>query len=148
MERGLGHGRRLLYVHVNVNGLTLRPPSPGTRRSFDPLPLQLERRNCAGTSARTPQGNARGQARRGEFRRRFLSQFPDPAFEPLSSELDRIAGAAWDAYANGRKSPRTRKAGPGFADPTYDLAVDWIAAKEAIDRRGRSMTTPRSRPAS
>jgi len=68
-----------------------------------------------------------------EFRKRFLQQFQDPAFEPLEDELRRIADAAWDAYSHHRKSPRTRKAGPGFADPDYDLAVDWIAAKEAID---------------
>lgn len=68
-----------------------------------------------------------------EFKRRFLSQFQDQAYDPLGPELDRIADAAWDAYAHERKSPRTRKAGPGYADPDYDLAVDWIAAKEAIE---------------
>ncbi|WP_201837136.1 flavodoxin family protein [Microvirga zambiensis] len=69
----------------------------------------------------------------GEFRKRFLQQFQDPAFEALGGELERIANAAWDAYSHHRKSPKTRKAGPGFADPDYDLAVDWIAAREAID---------------
>jgi hypothetical protein len=67
-----------------------------------------------------------------EFRRRFLNQFPDPAFAPLAAELDRVAGAAWDAYSHHRKAPLTRKAGPGFHDPDYDLAVDWIAARDAI----------------
>jgi multimeric flavodoxin WrbA len=67
-----------------------------------------------------------------EFRRRFLAQYQDPAFEPLRADLDRIAGAAWDAYEHSRKSPKTVKAGPGYADPDYDLAVDWIAAKAAI----------------
>ncbi|QFU15697.1 flavodoxin family protein [Microvirga thermotolerans] len=67
-----------------------------------------------------------------EFRARFLSQFQDPAFDPLAAELDRVAAAAWDAYSKYRKSPRTQKAGPGFADPDFDLAVDWIAAREAI----------------
>ncbi|WP_229428858.1 flavodoxin family protein [Microvirga pudoricolor] len=67
-----------------------------------------------------------------EFRARFLSQFQDPAFESLKEELYRISTAAWDGYSHHRKSPRTRKAGPGFADPDYDLAVDWIAAHEAI----------------
>jgi multimeric flavodoxin WrbA len=69
-----------------------------------------------------------------EFKRRFKSQFADPAFEPLAAELDRIAAVAWDGYADSRKSPRTGKAGPGFADPDYDLAIDWIEAKAAIDR--------------
>jgi hypothetical protein len=33
----------------------------------------------------------------GAFRERFLSRFPDPAFDKLRTELDKIAGAAWDA---------------------------------------------------
>jgi multimeric flavodoxin WrbA len=72
-----------------------------------------------------------------EFRKRFLSRYADPAFAPLRDELDRVAGAAWDGYANGRKSPNTKKAGPGYADPDYDLAVDWIAAKAAVDAAQR-----------
>jgi hypothetical protein len=40
--------------------------------------------------------------------------------------------AAWNAYSHSRKAPLTRKAGPGFADPKYELAVDWLAAREAI----------------
>ena len=67
-----------------------------------------------------------------EFKRRFLGQYIDPAFAPLGDDLSRIADAAWDAYANSRKAPRTRKAGPEFADPDYDLAVDWLDARAAI----------------
>jgi multimeric flavodoxin WrbA len=67
------------------------------------------------------------------FKARFLRQFIDPAFDPLSAELERIAAAAWDAYADSRKSPRTRAAGPGYADPGYELAEDWIAAKAAVE---------------
>lgn len=68
-----------------------------------------------------------------EFRRRFLSQFADPAFEPLSIELDKVAAAAWQGYSEYRKSPRTQPAGPGYSDPAYELPEDWRAAKEAID---------------
>ena len=67
-----------------------------------------------------------------EFRRRYLEQFVDPAFDSLSLELDRIAAAAWDAYAHSRKAPRTRKAGSDFADPDYDLSADWLATRERI----------------
>ena len=85
----------------------------------------------------------------GEFRKRFLQQFQDPAYEPLEGELQRIADAAWDAYSHHRKSPKTRKAGPGFADPDYDLSVDWIAAKEAIDlAQKRHEDRERARPLS
>ena len=80
-----------------------------------------------------------------EFRKRFLSQFQDSSFEPLNAELDRIAAAAWEAYEGHRKSPRTRKAGREFADPDYDLSVDWLAARAAIadaQRRHEERSTP------
>ncbi|MDB5506169.1 MAG: NADPH-dependent reductase [Devosia sp.] len=67
-----------------------------------------------------------------EFKKRFLSQYIDPAFEQLKSELDRVADTAWDAYIESRKSPITQKAGPGYADPDYDLSIDWISARAAI----------------
>jgi len=69
---------------------------------------------------------------REEFENRYRSQFVDPAFAPLVRELDSIVGAAWDAYSHSRKSPVTRRAGVGFADPDYDLAVDWLATRTAI----------------
>lgn len=69
---------------------------------------------------------------RDEFERRYRSQFADPAFAPLQRELDGIIGAAWDAYSHSRKAPVTRKAGAGFADPGYDIAVDWLEARAAI----------------
>jgi multimeric flavodoxin WrbA len=81
-----------------------------------------------------------------EFRERFLGQFRDPAFGPLAAELDKVAAAAWDAYEHGRKAPRTRKAGAGFADPDYDLSVDWLAARAAIADAQRRHSD-RSRPA-
>ena len=77
-----------------------------------------------------------------EFRERFLQQFRDPAFERYSAELEKIAAVAWDAYENGRKAPVTRKAGPEFADPDYDLSVDWIAAREAVREAQRRHEDP------
>jgi multimeric flavodoxin WrbA len=72
-----------------------------------------------------------------EFKRRFLAQFADHCFEPLAAELVRVSGAAWDAYINSRKAPRTRKAGAGYADPDYELALDWIAASAAVKDAAR-----------
>ena len=69
---------------------------------------------------------------RAAFEARLSSRFIDPAFHPLERELTAIVAAAWDAYAEGRKAPLTRAAGPGFADPTYEIAVDWLAAREAV----------------
>jgi multimeric flavodoxin WrbA len=70
---------------------------------------------------------------RTAFERRYLARYQDPIFDPLQTELQAVVDAAWDAYAHGRKSPRTRKAGTGFADPDYSLAIDWIEAHEAIE---------------
>jgi multimeric flavodoxin WrbA len=67
-----------------------------------------------------------------EFKRRFLTRFYDPAFAPLKAELDKIADVAWDGYHEYRKSPRTVKAGAGFADPEYDISVEWLQARDAI----------------
>jgi multimeric flavodoxin WrbA len=69
---------------------------------------------------------------REAFERRYRSQFVDPVFLPLQRELDAIVDAAWDAYSHARKAPVTRKAGAGFADPDYELAVDWLAARAAV----------------
>jgi multimeric flavodoxin WrbA len=69
---------------------------------------------------------------RDEFEKRYRSRYRDPVFQSLQKELDAIVAAAWDAYSNSRKAPLTRKAGPGHADPDYDVAVDWLAARDAI----------------
>src|SRR4051812_38404337 len=76
------------------------------------------------------------------FKARFRSQFQDEAFAPLGPELERIADAAWEAYAHERKSPTTQKAGPGYADPGYELSADWVAARDAIEAAQRRYEDP------
>ena len=71
---------------------------------------------------------------RDEFRERFRARFIDPMFEALGSEIDRLEDVAWTAYREHRKAPRTRKAGAGFADPRYDLSLDWLATRDALKR--------------
>src|SRR5471032_849135 len=81
---------------------------------------------------------------RAEFTRRLRQRFYDPAFETLQDEVARIIDAAWDGYDDSRKSPRTRPAGRGYADPSYELSVEWIGARKAIEaaeRRQRSATS-------
>ena len=84
---------------------------------------------------------------REQFEQRYKRQFVDPAFAPLGRELDAITAAAWDAYSHSRKAPLTRKAGAGFSDPDYDLAVDWLDARakilEAQRRHDDADATPR-----
>jgi hypothetical protein len=67
-----------------------------------------------------------------EYLKRWRERFYDPAFASKRVELDAIAEIAWEAYDDARKSPRTRKAGTGFADPGYELSVEWLAARQAI----------------
>ena len=80
---------------------------------------------------------------RQTFEQRFKSAFVDPVFAPLQRELKAITDAAWDAYNEGRKAPMTRKAGPGFADPDYDIAVDWLTARDAPSTKPNAATTIR-----
>jgi multimeric flavodoxin WrbA len=69
---------------------------------------------------------------REEFARRLAERFYDPAFDPVRSEIDRITEVAWTSYDEYHKSPRKRKAGPGFADPEFELPVEWLEARAAV----------------
>jgi NADPH-dependent FMN reductase len=69
---------------------------------------------------------------RDEFRTRFRARFLDPAYEAVATEVAAVEEVAWDAYTHHRKAPRTRAAGPGFADPSYELSLDWLATRDAI----------------
>ncbi|UXI70189.1 flavodoxin family protein [Tahibacter amnicola] len=75
-------------------------------------------------------GQAPGKLDKDEFARRYRAHFADPLFE--GTDLEPILERAWEAYRDGHKAPRTRKAGPSFADPEYELSCDWLAAREAI----------------
>jgi multimeric flavodoxin WrbA len=86
--------------------------------------------NVAVPSVRT--GQAEFPLSRAEFDARFRARFADPAFAGKSAMIDELLDIAWDGYLNARKSPVTRKAGKEFADPSYDLSVDWLEARDSI----------------
>lgn len=77
-------------------------------------------------------GQAPAKLGRNEFHLQFRRTFQDPGYDALENELAAIEAVAWDAYQDGRKAPRTVKAGPGFADPDYDLSIDWKAARDRL----------------
>jgi multimeric flavodoxin WrbA len=77
-------------------------------------------------------GQAPAPLQRSEFTLRFQASFTDPAFRAEDPSLARLEDIAWGAYIEGRKAPVTRKAGPGYADPDYDLSVEWLATKERL----------------
>jgi multimeric flavodoxin WrbA len=90
-------------------------------------------------------GQAPDKLEHDEFVRRFGKSFVDPRFEAERPALARIAEIAWHNYKDGRKAPVTRKAGPGFADPGYDLSVEWYETRERIraaQERQKNPATP------
>lgn len=77
-------------------------------------------------------GQAPGPLTRTEFSARFRASFIDPAFRVEDASLARLEEIAWAAYIEGRKAPFTQKAGPGYADPDYDLSSEWIATRQRL----------------
>src|SRR5215211_3557754 len=84
------------------------------------------------------------QLSREEFAARLRQRFSDPAFDALGAEIEKIIAAAWSGYHHYRKSPRTHPAGPGFADPDYDLSDEWRAASRAVQEAERRQKDPAS----
>jgi multimeric flavodoxin WrbA len=82
---------------------------------------------------------------RADFERRFKARFSDPAFADQASAIEELLTVAWEGYCEARKSPRKRKAGPGFADPDYEISVDWLQARDAI-QQAQGRHDDRSRP--
>ncbi len=81
---------------------------------------------------RVRKGQAHFSLTREEFDARFRVRFSDPAFADKKLAIDELMDIAWDGYRKARKSPLTRKAGPKFSDPKYDLSLDWLATRRSI----------------
>jgi multimeric flavodoxin WrbA len=94
---------------------------------------------------RVRKGQAPGQLTRAAFRDRFEAAFLDPSFAAERESIARLGDIAWRNYRDGRKAPVTRKAGRGFADPDYDLSVEWYETRarlRAAERARRNPATP------
>jgi multimeric flavodoxin WrbA len=83
-------------------------------------------------SVRKGQGST--QLTKEEFRRRWLERYYDPAFERAHDALEQLLELAWQAYDQYRKSPRTRPAGPEFADPAFNLPIEWLDTRSRIQQ--------------
>jgi len=79
-----------------------------------------------------------------EFFRRARERFYDPTFTAAASQIENIIEIAWKNYDDYHKSPRARKAGPGFSDPEFPLAVEWLAARKAVADAEKRQKHPRS----
>ena len=87
-------------------------------------------------------GQAPAVLSRNTFHERFMQSFMDPAFRSESDALARVENIAWDAYLEGRKAPATRKAGPAFADPDYDLSVEWLQTRARLKKAQTAWAKP------
>lgn len=94
-------------------------------------------------TVRTGQGST--QLSKEEFLRRWKQRFYDPAFEPVQSKIDELGNIAWEAYDDHRKSPRTRRAGAKFADPEYELAIEWLETRAKIQEAQDRQRSPGTR---
>jgi len=86
-------------------------------------------------TAKTPKirkGQGSVQLTRENFQNRMKERFYNPAFGELSGPLQQIINVAWETYKNYEKSPRTVRAGLGFADPNFQLPKEWVETRRKI----------------
>ena len=87
---------------------------------------------------------------REEFEKRFRARFYDPLFDPLlakmGGEIEELINTAWTVYHDYHKSPRVRAAGAGFHDPGYEVAVEWLATRDAVLAAEKKQKDPKSPP--
>ena len=96
------------------------------------------------TLPRVVKGDQNFQLDRETFRARFQERFYDPAFEMTSEQLEKVFEVAWEAYHEYRKSPRTQKAGPEFADPEQKLPIEWLETRRRIKEAQARHDDPKS----
>ncbi len=89
-------------------------------------------------------GQAPAQLDRGEFHLRFQRNFADPRFEQVRAEMASLEDVAWRNYSESRKAPVTVPAGPGYADPRYELSVEWKATADRLAAAERIQKDPAS----
>ncbi len=77
-------------------------------------------------------GQAPAALGRNEFHLQFSRSFMDPAFVAVKDALALVENVAWNNYSNGNKAPLKQKAGSEFADPDYDLSVEWKTTRDLL----------------
>lgn len=95
------------------------------------------------TTIRT--GQAPAELTRDAFHARFQTRFYDPAFAVEKDAIARLEDIAWQALQDGRKAPVTQPAGPGYADPSYQVSVEWLDTHKRLrhaQERWQDSATP------
>lgn len=87
-------------------------------------------------------GQFAGGIDRHAFGERFRARFFDPRFKTEQAAIARLEEIAWRNYSDARKAPLTQAAGAGFADPSYELSVEWKAARDRLIEASRKQRDP------
>ena len=90
-------------------------------------------------------GQAPPKLDRAEFGRRFRNNYVDPAFDSEREALARLEEIAWNNYSDSHKAPLTRKAGPEFVDPDYDLSIEWLETRAKLHDAAQRQKDPATR---
>ncbi len=80
-----------------------------------------------------------------EFKKRFLRSYYDPRFDKLRESIHQICDQAWQNYTDGGKAPVTKKAGVGFANPDYELSVEWRENRDQLLEAQKKWKTSKPR---
>src|SRR4029079_18599806 len=116
----------------------------GRIQAYTMDPLSDARKVLHMANVEVRRGMPSTQLTKEEFAGRVRRRFYDPTFDVLSAEIEKISHAAWDGYEHSRKSPRTRPAGSEFADPAYELSVEWLNTRDEIRKAARAHNDSRS----
>ena len=81
---------------------------------------------------------------RAEFHERFNVRIYDPAFAGERDAIARLENIAWGALQQGRKAPITKPAGRGFADPSYEVSVQWLETRKRLKAAQKLWGDPRA----
>jgi multimeric flavodoxin WrbA len=89
-------------------------------------------------------GQAPAKLTRDQFSLQFHRSFSDPSFEQVRYALEQVEQVAWENYDAGRKAPLTDPAGPGYADPSYELSDEWRATRDRLLQAEKVQKDPAS----
>jgi len=101
-------------------------------------------KRAEGSLPRVVKGDQNFTLDRETFRARLLERFHDPMYDSIAGELEKVIEVTWQNYHAYRKSPRTEKAGPEFAEPDYPLPMEWLETRRKIKEAQARHDDPKS----
>ncbi len=106
---------------------------------------EVSHARAAHAQAARRQGNAERRTRPHRVRAQTPAAASTTRCSTVStSELDAVIDDRVAQLQRVPQSPRTRNAGPEFADPDFDLSLEWLEARDAIRAAERGTQTRRA----